>query len=322
MLTDASPSYYTALFPVFDAYNGYGFWYNVTDLGEEWDYEGFDYYGDFTICRVLPQWAADNDSKMAVFISDGDVLGTIVKDNDDFEFERKTLLSGTYILNSVTVLPDDTFLVQATSTVDYGLNYWIFDDNLDLVSGPTAAFTGLTSDNLTNMKGGSQGAAPSLSSSSSSRSSSSSSSSSTSSSSRSSSSTSISSSSESAGPPAWVSYLDDTWWDDPTSQGTWSGSQWDAVAGKSGYGLGLRPITTGPNANWHIGFRPTKVRVTYSTTGANMALQDLDFVYLVPWAAYTSLDEVTITWASADLRSVFLGDALNFSITNVEFFGG
>ena len=122
MLTDASPTYYSGLFPIFDALNGYGFWYNVTDLGEEWDYEGFDYYGDFTICRVLPQWAADNDSKMAVFISDGDVLGTIVKDNDDFEFERKTLLSGTYILNSVTVLPDNTFLVQATSTVAYGLN--------------------------------------------------------------------------------------------------------------------------------------------------------------------------------------------------------
>jgi hypothetical protein len=91
---------------------------------------------------------------MAVFISYGDVLGTIVKDNDDFEFERKTLLSGSYILNSVIVLPDDTFLVQATSTSDYGLNYWIFDENLDYVSGPTAAFTGLTDDNLTNMNGG------------------------------------------------------------------------------------------------------------------------------------------------------------------------
>lgn len=152
MPTDGSPTYFSGLFPVFDTINGYGYWYNVTDLSEEYDFEGFDYYGDFTICRVLPQWATD--AKMAVFISDGDVLGTIVNDDGTFDFERKTLLSGTYILNSVIVLPDNTFLVQATSTSDYGLNYWIFDDNLDLVSGPTAAFTGITLDNLPNMNGG------------------------------------------------------------------------------------------------------------------------------------------------------------------------
>jgi len=152
MLTDASPSYLSGQFPIFDTENGYGFWYNVTDLGEEWDYEGYDYYGDFTVCRVLPKWSTD--AKMAVFISDGDILGTIVDDVGNFDFERKTLLSGSYILNSVIVLPNDTFLVQATSTSDYGLNYWIFDEDLDYVSGPTAAFTGITSDNLTNMNGG------------------------------------------------------------------------------------------------------------------------------------------------------------------------
>ena len=63
------------------------------------------------------------------------------------------MLSG-YVLNSVNVLSDNTFLIQATSVSDYGLNYWIFDENLDYVSGPTAAFTGLTANNLPNVKGG------------------------------------------------------------------------------------------------------------------------------------------------------------------------
>jgi len=152
MLTDASPSYLSGQFPVFDTVYGYGWWYNVTDLGEEWDYEGTDYYGDSSISRVLPMWATD--SKIAVVIQSGSsIVGTIVDDIGNFDFERKAMLSG-YVLNSVNVLSDNTFLIQATSVSDYGLNYWIFDENLDYVSGPTAAFTGLTANNLPNVKGG------------------------------------------------------------------------------------------------------------------------------------------------------------------------
>ncbi|GAG06880.1 unnamed protein product, partial [marine sediment metagenome] len=124
------------------------------------------------------------------------------------------------------------------------------------------------------------GSSSSTSSSSSSISSSSTSNSSSSTSS-SSSSVSSSSSSTSASGPSWVSYGDNTYW--TVAQGTWNGSGWDAAPGKSGYGLQLNEL-----GSWNLGFRPTKIRVTYNTTGANMTLEDTNFGAIVPWGSYTS----------------------------------
>ena len=153
MPTDASPSYYSGQFMVADAYNGYGYWYNVTDLGEEWDYEGSDYYGDYYICSVLPMWATD--AKMAIINSrSGTIRGTVITDADVYEVDDVVMLSSDYTLNSVTALYNNTFLVQATSGSDEGINYWIFDASLSLVSGPTAAFATADFNNRTNIKGG------------------------------------------------------------------------------------------------------------------------------------------------------------------------
>ena len=181
------------------------------------------------------------------------------------------------------------------------------------------------------MKGGSQGAAPSLSSSSSSRSSSSSSSSSTSSSSTSISSSSTSSSSESAGPASWVSYFDDTIWDQVFATGTWTGSQWDSGIGRGSTNrIWISPLNSvyspvSGAGGWEVGFRPTKIRITYDTgIPVSVAMSD-NLTSIASVNPYNSGDEITIAWATQDLWSLSLtntGTNPPFSITNIEFFGG
>ena len=94
---------------------------------------------------------------MAIVVSrSGSIRGTVITDADVYVVDDKVMLTG-YYLNNFMALPNNTFLVQASATAggpDAGANYWIFDANLDVVSGPTAAFTGLAGFNYENAKGG------------------------------------------------------------------------------------------------------------------------------------------------------------------------
>jgi len=134
-----------------DGANDYSFWYNQNDLTEEWTYQDLGYGGYIIHTAVLPSWT---DKLLIIAEWNGTIRGNIMQnDLDTLLIDGKVMLSTGYTLNSVLALPDDTFLVQAISGADYGLNYWIFDEDLDIVSGPTAAFTGITADNLENVKG-------------------------------------------------------------------------------------------------------------------------------------------------------------------------
>jgi hypothetical protein len=131
-----------------------------------------------------------------------------------------------------------------------------------------------------------------------------------------------------APPGGWVSYFDNTIWNEGWAQGTWTGSQWDAAAAKSGYGLGLFPLTSvlppvSGGGGWEVGFRPTKVRVTHNASGSANFLEmtDTDYNVVLSVGSYISLTEVDITWGSADDWQLFMGDGSAFSVTNIEFFG-
>ena len=144
-------SYFASQIPFFDSYNDYSWWYNVTDLTEEWDYEDIGYGGDYVTCAKLDTWT---DRMALVAEYTGTVRGNVLKDDSTLIVDAKVILSGGYVsVNCFIPLPDGTFLLQATGASDYGLNYWILDENLDIVSGPTAAFTGITANNYTNVKG-------------------------------------------------------------------------------------------------------------------------------------------------------------------------
>ena len=66
---------------------------------------------------------------------------------------KEIYATGGYTVSEFLALPDDTFLLIATNSTNHGQEYLILDDTLEIVSGPTAAFTGLTSDNSALNKG-------------------------------------------------------------------------------------------------------------------------------------------------------------------------
>jgi len=137
----AGGSYYGGMVVFWDAYNGSAFWYNTTDLGEEWSYELFYYGGDFMISAKLPQWT---DRIATVYEYNGTIRGSIVTAGDDDPVEDYIIVSSMDSLNGFIALANNTFILQATSSSDEGMNYWILDTDLSVISGPVAAFTGLT----------------------------------------------------------------------------------------------------------------------------------------------------------------------------------
>jgi hypothetical protein len=68
----------------------------------------------------------------------------------------------------------------------------------------------------------------------------------------------------------WWDMTDNTWWESEDEPGgrnemLWDGSQWENGAeAQSGY---LKPITSGDNFGWEVGFRPTYMRVSFTIDG-------------------------------------------------------
>jgi hypothetical protein len=163
----------------------------------------------------------------------------------------------------------------------------------------------------------------SVSSSSSSKSSSSSSSSlssssSSSNSSSSSSSSRSSSSSSSSNSEVWSSYFDNTKWSGLNNT-TWSGTQWDSWdGGPGGHILWIEDIST-----WTSGYRPSKVRLTFNTTGYTLfglTIQDSNGDFILNISDPVSGEEYDLTFGSFDIDELILnrfGAAIG--LTNIEF---
>jgi len=60
-----------------------------------------------------------------------------------------------------------------------------------------------------------------------------------------------------------VSRFDNTWWEASTNV-VWNAGEnrWDIISGPGG-DIELTPITTGPNVNWQVGFRPLQMTATF-----------------------------------------------------------
>jgi hypothetical protein len=175
---------------------------------------GAPYVGTPTIARIdkLSTWT---DQVAVVFKPNStEILSSIIKSDGSVPVASQNNVILELGLNwkpvDLLALDNGTFLLQVEETpggTDYGQNYYILDENLSVVSGPHAAFSGLLSNTQLYVRGtttyfsssSTSSSSTSSSSSSTSSSSTSSSSSSTSSSSSSSSSSSISSSSSFSG---------------------------------------------------------------------------------------------------------------------------
>lgn len=120
----------------------------------------------------------------------------------------------------------------------------------------------------------------------------------------------------------WTAYLTDVYWTvtTPPGAGTWDGTKWiaDFVPGDSSYTVGLDV-----SGGWASGFRPTKIRVTHTSSDAWLIIIDTNSNVLLSSNPYTSRNEIDITFQGFDIGVFGLLDgdpAVAFNITNIEFF--
>jgi len=113
-------------------------------------------------------------------------------------------------------------------------------------------------------------------------------------------------------PPAgqWYSVLTDESW----SAGpgfSWTGSQWEASLG----------IPSGLSATgWESGYRPTKMRITFSGSISEIGLKDLNDDTIAIDSSPVSLEEITITFGSFDINDLTISYSGSIAITNIEFY--
>ena len=121
----------------------------------------------------------------------------------------------------------------------------------------------------------------------------------------------------------WVQHLDDNDWvsnsPDVPAWGVWHDTYWTGRITLETR-LALNSIGT-----WYISYRPTKVRVAFTTEGTapTLLLYDKDAVLLVEEADYVTGAEVDISWGSKDIHQIgFKASNMNenVSVTNIEFY--
>lgn len=119
--------------------------------------------------------------------------------------------------------------------------------------------------------------------------------------------------------PEWISIFDDTYW--KATQGYWDSGNSRWVENNGGEGMYMQPAN---GATWHVGFRPTKMRITGTVLGED--LLDLRFGWsssdLIgrlsppfgpsPW-------EIDLDWSDGQDLFVMIPSVLSY-ITNIEFY--
>jgi len=121
--------------------------------------------------------------------------------------------------------------------------------------------------------------------------------------------------------PPWVQHHDDSDWEQIYWHFTWDGSAWvkDASGGPSA------DIRINSSATWQEGFRPTKMRVTYSgQSDCKFTLTALSAAYyLDPDTTLASGAEIDLAAVDSDIRtfSITINPLENdVYVTNIEFY--
>jgi len=114
--------------------------------------------------------------------------------------------------------------------------------------------------------------------------------------------------------PEWVSYFDNTRWGAASST-SWTGTAWSS----SGFEIYLDVAVSD---DWYEGYRPTKIRVTYTGGPVAMSLVDENLNDIAEDASYVSGTELDITFDQvldgdiSKLRDMCCG---SMEVTNIEF---
>jgi len=108
----------------------------------------------------------------------------------------------------------------------------------------------------------------------------------------------------------WVSHFDNSDWA-PGGGTSWTGSSWTG-----GFGLQITDIGT-----WTEGYRPTKMRVTFTGGPTNMTLKDVpgSLDNIAHDAAYVSGQEIDLDFSGlGDINEMRMGLG-SVTVTNIEF---
>lgn len=114
----------------------------------------------------------------------------------------------------------------------------------------------------------------------------------------------------------WESHYNNVDWTNSSSGCSWNTDHWDVTS--SGASI-FDP------AAWANGYRPTKVRCTFSGSPSTITLRVYDegMNKIVEDFSYTSGKEVDISFGSDDISAVsWSADVINIDVTNIEWLVG
>jgi hypothetical protein len=127
----------------------------------------------------------------------------------------------------------------------------------------------------------------------------------------------------------WVNHTDNYWWESiDTYSSVWDGTAWHDGLNypvQNGGDLYLVPRTTGPNANWHLGFRPTQARFIASGLMSSVSsLFNSAGARMLRWEspAMTLTDIVILNNVTSNIGYLEFSGVGNvpINISSIEFF--
>lgn len=118
---------------------------------------------------------------------------------------------------------------------------------------------------------------------------------------------------EEVGLNGWVQILDNTYWSSAKGV-TWDGTKWSCPVNL----VHLYPI-----GGWEVGARPTKLRVTYTSSLVfDISVIDTNSDTIASYAACPSTTEIDITFGSYNIYmlQLYYDGAATVEVYNIEFY--
>jgi hypothetical protein len=117
----------------------------------------------------------------------------------------------------------------------------------------------------------------------------------------------------------FISKMGSSWWSSVFGENIWDYNP-------AGYPsqLGLYPVTVGANANWIVGFRPNKIKVTFSTfypdkLTVELFISDVTGTQIIDVIYYTSGQEVSLPVMTYNISKIGITTNFKQIVTDVSF---
>lgn len=126
----------------------------------------------------------------------------------------------------------------------------------------------------------------------------------------------------------WIEHLDDDDWEEYPAVGasaTWDGTKWVFTLGTGGTPGITQAITPKSGATWHVGYRPTHIRITWDH-GSKTQMYTYAWPSWYSDSSYESGDEISLDTSGGDITRFWItdtdamGSQQVYNVTNIEFY--